>query len=106
LKESQGGLGLLGKSVMCYLNYLMPKNVKKLCASHAYHKIDYFLTFTCNQKRHFGIQIINIGLIQVHGSNIIMDHEQQEIKEAVIQSAAGLLSWITLETVHLVHFIG
>ena len=32
--------------------------VKNLCSSQKYHKMDLFLTFTCNQKEHFGIKHI------------------------------------------------
>ncbi len=32
--------------------------VRNLCASQSYHKMDYFLTFTCNQKEHFGMSKI------------------------------------------------
>ena len=28
--------------------------VRNLCASQIYHTMHYFLTFTCNQKLHFG----------------------------------------------------
>ena len=30
--------------------------VRNLCASQKYHKMDLFLTFTCNQKKHFGLK--------------------------------------------------
>ena len=32
--------------------------VKNICSSQKNHKMDYFLTFTCNQKEHFGIKKI------------------------------------------------
>ena len=32
--------------------------VKRLCASQKYFKMDFFLTFTCNQSEHFGMKRI------------------------------------------------
>ena len=29
------------------------QTVRNLCASQKYHKMDFFLTFTCNQSEHF-----------------------------------------------------
>ena len=34
------------------------QTVRNLCASQKYHKIDFFLTFTCNQSEHFGFSKI------------------------------------------------
>ena len=31
--------------------------VKNLCASMRYHKMSFFLTFTCNQAQHFGFHL-------------------------------------------------
>ena len=36
------------------------KMVRCLCASQVYHQMHYFLTFTCNQSKHFGTKIIKI----------------------------------------------
>ena len=32
------------------------QTVKNLCASQKWHKMDLFLTFTCNQSEHFGVK--------------------------------------------------
>ena len=34
------------------------QTVRNLCASQKYHKMDFFLTFTCNQREHFGMSHI------------------------------------------------
>ncbi len=34
------------------------QTVRNLCASQGYHKMDFFLTFTCNQNDHFGMKFI------------------------------------------------
>ena len=34
------------------------QTVSNLCSSQKYHKMDYFLTFTCNQREHFGMSHI------------------------------------------------
>ena len=34
------------------------QTVRNLCASQKYHKMDFFLTFTCNQSDHFGVSKI------------------------------------------------
>ena len=34
------------------------QHVRNLCSSQKYHKMDFFLTFTCNQKEHFGLSVV------------------------------------------------
>jgi hypothetical protein len=34
------------------------QNTKNLCASQPYHPMDYFITMSCNQKKHFGVKSI------------------------------------------------
>lgn len=46
--RSSGDSALLG-SIDC------KQNVRNLCASQRHHPMDFFITLTCNQKKHFGV---------------------------------------------------
>ena len=71
--------------------------VKNLCASQKYHKMDFFLTFTCNQSEHFGVKNVKNWI----DGNLWKDYfpefhyfsldQQIEIIRGVEQSAAGIL---------------
>ena len=79
--------------------------VRNLCASQEFHKMTYFLTFTCNQATHFGVQVIknwiDSGEWKKHypNWNKLKKHEQEEVVNAVIQSSAGLLlhQWLEVK---------
>ena len=53
------GLRIHGKNDS-YLSGSMDSKmlVRNLCASQEFHKMTYFLTFTCNQATQFGVQVI------------------------------------------------
>ena len=78
--------------------------VKNLCSSQRYHKMDFFLTFTCKQKDHFGTKRIRSwideGLWKKNYPNFnkLTPNQQDEITAAMEQSAAGLLLRNWLET--------
>ena len=78
--------------------------VRNLCASQKYHKMDLFLTFTCNQKKHFGIKKIrnwiDSGDWKQHFPRYIeyTIDGQKEINTAIEQSAASLLLRNWMET--------
>ena len=73
------------------------KIVRDLSASQEYHLMTFFLTFTCNQSKHFGVQKIknwiDSGLWNEYfpKRHSLQRCEQDEIEVAVTQSAAGLL---------------
>ena len=61
LMESTGetGLKVRGRGDTLLTDSVDSKQtVRNLCSSQRYHKMDYFLTFTCNQKEHFGMSKI------------------------------------------------
>lgn len=73
------------------------QEVLNLCASLGYFEWDFFLTFTCNQKKHFGTSVIKDWIdgdnwkdSYAHYYNLPI-HHQNEISRALIQSAQGLL---------------
>eukprot|EP00957_Ditylum_brightwellii_P067954 5158834-Ditylum_brightwellii.AAC.1 len=54
-EDKTGGLGVCAKNDFELLESIDSKQmVKNLCALQKYHKMDCFLMFTCNQKKHFG----------------------------------------------------
>ena len=96
--DESGGLGLRGKQDESLLeSFDSSTTVKNLCASQYYHKMDFFLTFTCNQKKHFGVknvkEWIDSGAWKQYfeGFSDLTEFEVKEIEDAVIQSAATLL---------------
>ena len=61
LMESTGDTGLKVRScgdTMLTDSVDNKQTVSNLCASQKYHKMDYFLIFTCNQNEHFGMSKI------------------------------------------------
>lgn len=79
------------------------QTVRNLCASHKYHNMDFFMTFTCNQSENFGVSNIKRWL---DGSSWEMYfpmfesytfEEKAEISRGFEQSAAGLILWNWLE---------
>ena len=57
--DESGGLGLRCKNDSALLESVDSKQmVKNLCVFQKYHNMDFFLTFTCNQKKHFGTSSI------------------------------------------------
>ena len=85
--------------------------VKRLCASQKYFKMDFFLTFTCNQSEHFGMQRIKRWvddcLWQVHFPMFerYSIEEKSEICKAMEQSSAGLIlrNWMEVREIFLNH---
>lgn len=77
------------------------QQVLNLCASLGYFEWDFFLTFTCNQKKHFGTSIIKEWIDSNNWKDEYPDYEnmsnahQNEIESALNQSSQGLLlrSW-------------
>lgn len=97
-KDESGGLGLRGKGDSGLLESIDSKQmVKNLCASQKYHSMDYFLTFTCNQKKHFGTSPIKNWVDSEAWIPFFPDYDQiptsdrKEIKEAVLQASGVLL---------------
>ena len=79
------------------------QTVRNLCASQVYHKMDYFLTFTCNQKEHFGMSKIKRWLDDslweknFPSYESFTTEEMSEIRKALHQSASGLILHIWME---------
>ena len=87
--DANGGLGLRGKQDSPLLESVDNKQmVKNLCFSQKYHPWDHFLTYTCNQRDHFGTAPIKRwtdgGEWKKHcpGFGELEVDEQQEIEQA------------------------
>ena len=71
--------------------------VKNLCTSQKYVKWSYFLTFTANHTRHFGLKIIREWINSKGWTDTYPDYkllnefDQREIDKAVIQASSGLI---------------
>ena len=96
--DKYGGLGLRGKGDSALLDSIDSKQmVKNLCSSQQYHSWDWFLTFTCNQKKHFGTAPIKNWLDDKEWTKHYPDYEylnlteKKEIDDALLQASAGLL---------------
>ena len=48
------------------------QTLSNLCASQKYHKMDFFLTFTCNQSDHFGVSKVKNWLDSRDWENIFL----------------------------------
>ena len=59
--------------------------MKNRCSLQKYHKMYLFPTFSCNQREHFGVNMLReksfIGL------KLLFKHEQNEIERALEQSS-------------------
>ena len=70
--------------------------VKNMCASEKYHSIDFFLTFICSQKQHFGTALIkeyiksNEWQHTYPSYNDLTIFKKEEIKTSLLQASAGL----------------
>lgn len=97
-EDNDDRLGVRGKGDSALLQSVDSKRmVRNLCSSQKYHKWDHFLTFTCNQKTHFGTKVIRAwldsGEWKKHypGFFDLDTDEQEEIKKAIIAASAPLL---------------
>ena len=85
------------------------QSVWNLCASQKYHKMDFFLTFTCNQREHFGMKYIkrwidgNLWEQNLHEFVNCTDEEKDEVRKGLKQSAAGLLhrNWVEVKMIFI-----
>ena len=85
------------------------QTVRNLCASQIYHKMDLFLTFTCNQKEHFGMSMIKRWidgqLWEQYFPNFetFRSDEQSEVRRGIHQSASGLLlqNWMEVRKIFI-----
>jgi hypothetical protein len=92
-----GGLGLRSGKDSPLLGSIDSKQmVKNLAASQKWLEMDYFLTFTCNQKKHFGTKPIKHWLDSMDwckhfpGYEKLTKREKKEIEVAIRQSSATL----------------
>ena len=89
------------------------QNVKNLCASQKYHPMHFFLTFTCNQKSHFGVKPIKQWLDNHEWNKFypefysLSNSDKLELQVALDQSAAGLLlrNWMEIRKLFLEYLI-
>ena len=96
--KTGGGLGVRGKEDSTLLDSVESKRmVKNLCSAQVHHKMDVFLTFTCNMKKHFGTKVIknwiDEGLWKKSYPcfNDLDEFEIKEIETSVSQASSGLL---------------
>lgn len=96
-EKSKHGLGLRGKNDNKLIESMDSKQiVRNLCASMSYLPKDYFLTFTCNQKQHFGVSKIKNWLDEEEWKKNYNNFEsltwwqKKEIEEAILQSSSSL----------------
>ena len=79
--------------------------VKNLSASQKYVKMDYFLTFTCNQSQHFGVCAVKNWVDSGDWKSYVYNWndnltklEKDELRTAMIQSYSGLTLRNWMET--------
>ena len=90
------------------------QNVRNLCASQFYHKMDFFLTFTVNQAEHFGLKPIkkwidgNDWKDEYPNYDILSEDEKLEVRRAVEESAAVYLlrNWMETKLIFLEYLVG
>ena len=96
--NKNGGLALRGKGDSALVESIDNKQmVRNLCFSQKYVSWTHFLTFTCNQKYHFGTSEIKNWIDSNEWKKHYPDFyllgfdEQQEIENAITDASAGLL---------------
>ena len=106
--EKVGGLGLRGEGDSSLLNSVDNKAmVRNLCSSQRWHRMDVFLTFTCNMKKHFGTKIVkkwvDSGVWKKRFPNYydLDPSEKEEIDQSVLEASSSLLQRIWQEVCHL-----
>jgi predicted GIY-YIG superfamily endonuclease len=97
-KDKYGSLGVRGCNDSSLLGSVDSKQmVKNLCSSQKYVSWSYFLTFTANQSRHFGLKPIRSWLKRkgwqqtYNGYHDMNETDQTEVDSAVNQAASGLM---------------
>ena len=71
--------------------------IKNLMASQKYYPFDFFLSFTCNMKQHFGVKPIKEWIdgsewtTNFPGYDSLQEMEKEEIRKSLEQAASGLL---------------
>ena len=93
------GLSVCGTSNSLFIeSNSTNQTVRNLCASAKYIEMDLFLTFTCNQKEHFGLSFLRDWIDSEEWTNNMSYYEslhmiaQEEVKEAFQAAACGLLA--------------
>ena len=93
--DGAGGLGVRCKNDSALSESADGKEVvKNLCASQVYHPQTHFATYTCNQKKHFGVKKLKEWLDSNEwnkhypGWNHLTCTEQEEITNAMHESSA------------------
>jgi hypothetical protein len=107
-QDKVGGLGIRGKDDSTLLDEVDSKAmVRNLCSSQVHHKMDVFLTFTCNMKKHFGTKVVKKWLDEKSWKECINDYdeldpnEKKEMDESITQASSILLVRIWQEVCEL-----
>eukprot|EP00957_Ditylum_brightwellii_P212251 15367136-Ditylum_brightwellii.AAC.3 len=97
-EDELGGLKARHNNNSAILRSINSKQVVcDLCTSQKYHDMDFFITLTCNQKKHFGVAPIKSWLDSVEWKkhfpeyNQLSKPEQEEIKKALIRASGGIM---------------
>ena len=92
--KNYSGLGVRRKNDSTLFDSVdSQRMVNNLCASQKYHKMDYFVTYTCNQAEHFGVcnikNWVDNGEWNDHYPefHFLPDFGKKEIHEAVVQAS-------------------
>ena len=106
--EETNGIGVRGKADFTLFESLDSKKAaKSLCAGQSHHNYSLFLTFTCNQEKHFGVKMLRKHIQSEDWSKSIphwenfSEDEKEEFKTAVDQAASPLLlrNWMEVRKV-------
>ena len=104
-ERSKSGFGVRCKNDSSLFESVDNKQmVRNLCSSSEKHPMDLFLTFTCNQKEHFGVKCIrnwiDSGDWKQHYNEyrFLSDSEQDEVNKAIHRSSASLILRNWMET--------
>ena len=96
--DSNGNLQVRGSKDSSLLGSVDSKQmVKNLCTSQKFLSWSYFLTYTANQDRHFGLKPIkkwlkHKGWSELYsGYNDMISSDQEEINNAVVQASSGII---------------
>ena len=103
-----GGLELRGKGDSSLLESIDSQAmVRNLCSSQIWHKMDVFLTFTCNMKKHFGTRVIKEWIEGDDWKKNFKDYEEldpferKEIEDSLNQASSNLLLRVWQEVCEL-----
>ena len=110
VSANESGLSLNNRSDdRLYDSVDSKKMVRNLCSSQKYHEQTFFLTYTCNQKKHPGISKLKNYIDNGEFENKIpnwysfSEDEREEYKASLNQSIGGLIlrNWMEVRTIFI-----